>query len=60
MKKHYSIKDVAKILGVSTRTLLNWENAKKIPQAKRDPMNNYRYYSEQDINKLKKITRRPL
>lgn len=60
MKKHYFIKDVAKILGVSGRTLLNWEKAGKIPQAKRDPMSNYRYYRKEDIDKLKRITNRPL
>ena len=60
MKSYHSIKDVAKALDVNARTLMNWERAKKIPKAKRDPMNNYRYYSDEDIKKLKKITGRPL
>ena len=60
MKQHerHSFKDLAKILGVTTRTILNWEKAKKIPKAKRDPMSRYRIYTEQDIQKLKKITGR--
>ena len=60
MKKNYSLRDVSKILGVSKRTLMNWEKAGKIPHAGRDPMNNYRYYKTADIEKLKKITGRPL
>ena len=49
---------VATMLRVNKRTLFNWEAAGKVPKAKRDPMNNYRYYTEQDITNLKKITRR--
>lgn len=56
--KRYYITDVAEKLGVTTRTILNWEEAKKIPKAKRDPMSRYRIYTEQDIKKLKKITGR--
>jgi len=60
MKHGYSRIEVAEILGVSPRTLINWENAKKIPKPKRDPMSNYRYYSKEDLKKLKRITGRPL
>ena len=56
--KRYYIKDLAEILGVSTRTILNWEQAGKIPKAKRDPMSQYRIYTEESIKKLKKITGR--
>ena len=49
---------VADILGVDKRTLFNWETARKIPKAKRDPMNNYRYYTDKDIRQLKGITNR--
>jgi len=60
MKSYLTIKDLAKVLGVSARTLMNWEKAKKIPPAKRDPMNNYRYYTPDDLKKIKTITGRPL
>lgn len=50
--------EVAGILGVTRRTLYNWEKTGKIPGAKRDPMSNYRVYSEKDLRKLKKITNR--
>lgn len=54
----YNSQHVAGLLGVYKRTLFNWEESGKIPKAKRDPMNNYRYYTEEDIMKLKKITGR--
>lgn len=54
----YSAQRAANILGVYKRTLFNWEEAGKIPKAKRDPMNNYRYYTKEDITFLKKITKR--
>ncbi len=54
----YSPQYVADLLGVYKRTLFNWEEAGKLPKAKRDPMNNYRYYTEEDIAMLKRITKR--
>ncbi|PIQ87196.1 MAG: MerR family DNA-binding transcriptional regulator [Candidatus Omnitrophica bacterium CG11_big_fil_rev_8_21_14_0_20_45_26] len=58
-KRLYSL-DAAKALGVSRRTLMNWEKAGKIPKPSRDQMSNYRIYSIKDVKKLKKITGRPL
>jgi len=57
-KKRYKTKEIADMLGITKKTLYNWESAQKIPKAKRDPMNNYRYYTDEDIKKLKKITGR--
>jgi DNA-binding transcriptional MerR regulator len=54
----YTSQQVAEILGIYKRTLFNWEGAGKIPKAKRDPMNNYRYYIKKDISLLKRITKR--
>jgi len=54
----YTSQQAADILGIYKRTLLNWEAAGKIPKARRDPMNNYRYYTKEDVALLKKITKR--
>jgi DNA-binding transcriptional MerR regulator len=54
----YNAQYVAALLGVYKRTLFNWEEARKIPKAKRDPMNNYRFYTKEDIDLLKKLTKR--
>jgi DNA-binding transcriptional MerR regulator len=56
--KRYSASEISEILGISKKTLFNWEQSGKIPKPKRDPMNNYRYYTKEDLTKLKRITRR--
>jgi len=56
--KRYHTAKVVKILGIYKKTLYNWEKAGKIPKAKRDPMSGYRYWTEQDVKRLKKITGR--
>jgi len=53
--KTYLVNDVIKILKIPRNTLYNWEAKKKIPKPKRDPMSNYRYWSEVDLKKLKKV-----
>jgi len=58
LMRRYLIKDVIKILNISRKTLYLWEEKKKIPKAKRDPMSRYRYWDKNDIDKLKKITGR--
>ena len=58
MDKRYYIEDVEKILKVPRETYYNWEKAGKVPKAKRDPMSRYRYWTEADLKKLKKLTGR--
>lgn len=54
-KKKYYIKDVEEKLGVNRKTLFAWEALRKVPKAKREPMSNYRYWSDSDIRKLKNL-----
>lgn len=49
--RYLNIKQAAKILGVSTLTLRNWDNNGKFP-AGRHPISNYRVYKIQDIEDL--------
>ena len=58
VEKRFYINDILKLLGVSKNTYLNWEKLGKIPKAKRDPMNNYRYWSKADVKQLMKATGR--
>jgi DNA-binding transcriptional MerR regulator len=58
MKKRFHIEDIEKELGITRKTYYNWENSGKVPKAKRDPMSQYRYWTEEDLRKLKKITGR--
>ena len=55
IKKFYTTAEVSNLLGITKNTLFNWERAGKIPKARRDPMNNYRTYTEKDIKKLRII-----
>ncbi len=43
-----TIKQTAKILGVTTLTLRNWDNSGKF-EASRHPINNYRVYRREDV-----------
>ena len=58
MNKRFLIDEVIKELGISRKTLYLWEGSGKIPKAKRDPMSNYRFWTENDLKKLKMITGR--
>ncbi len=51
-KKPLTIRQAAKELGVSPDTLRRWDRAGKF-KAARHPMNNYRIYSAQAIERLK-------
>jgi DNA-binding transcriptional MerR regulator len=56
--RRYTLEDVIEILGISRKTYYNWENSKKIPKAKRDPMSKFRIFDDADIKRLRKITNR--
>ncbi len=47
-KKYLTVKEVAKILGVTPLTLRNWDKAGKLV-AYRNPINNYRTYKPEEI-----------
>jgi len=52
---YYTIGEAAKILGISPRTLKNYEKRGRIPEPMRNPSNNWRIYTEEDIEKLKAL-----
>ncbi len=58
MKEKYFIKDLERKLGVKRKTYFYWEKKGKVPKARRTSMGNYRYWTEEDIKKLRKITGR--
>lgn len=60
-KNYLTVKEVAKVLGVTPLTLRNWDKAGKL-KAYRNPINNYRVYKPEEIQLfLRKIesSRRP-
>lgn len=52
--KYYTINKFAKILGVSTQTLRNWDNNGKLKPHHTSP-NGYRYYSHDQLNEFKGV-----
>jgi DNA-binding transcriptional MerR regulator len=45
--------EVADILGVTKRTLMNWLRTQKIPEPERNQMNRYRRWTAQDVDRIR-------
>lgn len=56
--KIYTAQEVADMLGIHKRTLINYENKGIFPAARRNPVNKWRQFSEKDLKKLKEILQR--
>ncbi|PIU18227.1 MAG: hypothetical protein COT16_02895 [Elusimicrobia bacterium CG08_land_8_20_14_0_20_44_26] len=54
-KKYLSAGEVANYLGISKQTLVKYEQKGIFPKSKRNNLNSWREYSEEDLVKLKKI-----
>jgi len=52
---YFTMKEACRRLGISSRTLILKEQRGEIPKIRRDPKNNYRLFTEEDILKLKLI-----
>ncbi len=55
MEKKYFIKDLEMMLNVKRVNIVYWEKTGKIPKASRTPMGNYRYWTKDDVEKIKKL-----
>ena len=56
MKDYLSVKEFSKLSGIEQTTLRYWDDIGLFSPAKRDPDNNYRYYSPQQIIAVNFIT----
>ena len=54
MDQRLTITDIAKKVGVTTKTLIRWEKAGKIRKPKRD-WKGWRFYLEEDITDIQRI-----
>ena len=52
-KKFLTVREVARLLGVTPLTVRNWDQRGKL-SAYRHPMNNYRLYKTEDVEELMK------
>jgi len=53
--KYYSATEAAEFLGISKQTLIRYENKKVFPRPKRNVLNGWREYTEEEIRKLRTI-----
>ena len=47
--------EVADVLGITKRTLMNWLRAEKIPEPERNQTNRYRRWTAQDVQRIRQI-----
>jgi DNA-binding transcriptional MerR regulator len=57
---YYTSQEVADMLRINKITLFRWEKSKKIPRSRRHPINHWRVYTKEDIEKIKKIINKGL
>jgi len=48
---------VAEILGITKKTLKNWLKAEFVPEPVRNPVNQYRRWTLQDIESIRRLLR---
>jgi DNA-binding transcriptional MerR regulator len=53
-RQYLKTRQVAKILGVSLNTLYRWLKAEKINEPNRDPVNNYRLWTSDDVDRIRR------
>ena len=53
--KKYNVQEVADMLGLYRGTVINYERRGIFPPARRNPINGYREYTDEDIANLRKI-----
>ena len=53
--KFYNANQVSSILDISKQTLLRYEQKGIFPKARRNTVNNWREYTEEDVQRLRQI-----
>lgn len=53
--KKYTVQEVANMLGIYRGTVINYEKKGIFPQPRRNAINGYREYTEEDIENLRRI-----
>jgi DNA-binding transcriptional MerR regulator len=49
--------EVASLIGITKQTILNWINDGRILDAERNPVNNYRQWTEHDVERIRHMIR---
>lgn len=53
-RQYLKTRQVAKILGISLNTLYRWLKAERISEPNRDPVNNYRLWTAEDVERIRR------
>jgi len=53
--KKYTVQQIADMLGIYRGTVINYEKKGIFPQPHRNPINGYREYTEEDLERLRRI-----
>lgn len=53
--KKYTVQEVANILSIYRGTVINYEKKGIFPEPRRNPINGYREYTEDDVDTLRLI-----
>lgn len=55
--RKFTAQEIAEKLGISKQTLFRYEKKGVFPRARRNLINRWRQYTEEDLNKLREIIR---
>lgn len=56
-KAYLNTAEVAELLGITKQTVLNWIRQGRVVEPERNPVNNYRMWSESDVQRLRDMIR---
>jgi DNA invertase Pin-like site-specific DNA recombinase len=54
-RQYLTTRQVARTLGVSLNTIYRWLKAEKIPEPYRNPENNYRLWTVEDLSRIRQF-----
>ncbi|MBC8473759.1 MAG: MerR family transcriptional regulator [Candidatus Omnitrophica bacterium] len=54
-EKYYSVTETAQLLGISKQTLIRYEKKQILPKSRRNAVNGWREYTDEEIVRLKYI-----
>lgn len=56
-RTYYTIEDLAEAVGVTSRTIKEWERRGHFPPTHRHPIRNWRLYTEEEITNLAQLAK---
>lgn len=54
---YYTIEDLASAVGVTSKTIKEWEKRGYLPQSYRHPIRNWRLYTQEEIDQLVQLAK---